>query len=434
MKHFHRHCRSRFSAEAVFCLACSLLTLIVVPVAVLAAEPVSDDHSAALGGPSGVSGEQRETEEILEAYRRDNRKIYLKPWYDWKDRLKERSGLSFGLYAHMLYVQASGTLGADDDAAGGIYRLQGEWVLFGRDSDHPGSLVFRIENRSTLGTGLPPASLRGEIGAATADPGFAYSDEFGTSFSVLAWQQRFSRKRLGLAVGLLDFSAYVDAFYFQTLGRGFLNRSFILSPTLATTGIGALGAVAKGMLGEHFWMGGGFYDANAKSGDPSFDGWDSGELLKHVEVGWTPAFDRRSTDRIQLTYWHKDALPAKGTPSGAGWLLSYSWKSNDRYVPFVRAGWSDGGGGALAERSLSAGFSRRLAYQDWVTVGIGWNRPSEATYGPGLGSERVLEASYLWQVTANTSLLPNVQLILDPALNPDTDTAWTAGVRLRLAL
>jgi porin len=414
--------------------ACGLLTHAD---GALTAENVDHERSGTVNtfeGPSGVISELREIEQTNDAFRVDNRKIYLQPWYDWKAKLKERTGFSFGLNAQVLHLAASDVIGDEDDATGGVYRLQGAWELLGRGTDHPGSIVFRIENRSKIGGGIPPASLRGEIGAVATDPGFAYSDNFGTAFSVLAWQQLFANKRAGFAVGLLDFSAYVDASYYQTLSRGFLNRSFILSPTLGTTGIGALGVVGKGMIGDNFWIGGGFYDANARSGDPDFDTWDSGELLKHVEIGWTPGFDRRATDRVQLTYWHKDALAAKGMPNGSGWLASYNWEVDGRYVPFIRAGWSDGGGGALAKRSVSAGFSRRLAFQDWLTIGVGWNKPSEKTYEPGLESEKAFEASYLWQITANTSLLPDIQLILDPASHPEEDLVWVAGVRLRLTL
>jgi porin len=418
----------------------AVIVLLSWQASVSQATPSEDQHpedtlsTETIGGPAGVTAEQHEIEGILDAFRIDNRRILLKPWYDWKAALKERSGFSFGANAQMLYLGASEVMGDEDDAAGGIYRLQGAWELVGRGSGHPGSIVFRIENRSKFGSGIPPASLRGEIGAAATDPGFAYSDNFGTAFSVLAWQQLFAEKRAGLAVGLLDFSAYVDAFYYQTISRGYLNRSFILSPTLATTGIGALGAVAKGMISNNLWIGGGFYDANAKSGDPDFDTWDSGELLKHVEIGWTPGFDRRATDRVQLTYWHKDALGDKGTPKGSGWLTSYSWKVGKLYIPFLRAGWSDGGGGALAKRSISVGFSRRMAFQNWLTFGVGWNKPSDKTHGPGLDTEKVLEMSYLWQITPNTSLLPDLQLIFNPANRVEEDLIWVAGFRLRLTL
>jgi porin len=137
---------------------------------------------------------------------------------------------------------------------------------------------------------------------------------------------------------------------------------------------------------------------------------------------------------VQLTYWHKDALAEKGTPAGSGWLFSYSWKVGDRYVPFARAGWSDGEGGALAKRSISAGISWRMTFQDWFTIGVGWNKPSDKMYGSDLGSEKVLEASYLWQITANTALLPDLQLIVDPADNPEEELIWMTALRLRITL
>jgi porin len=394
------------------------------------------EADAVFGGPNGVPGELEQTEAIVEAFRVDNRNIALGGWYDWKRELQDKYGLNFGINASMLGAWASDALGDEDDAAGGVYRLQGEWTLFGRGTGNTGSVIFRVENRSQIGSGIPPGSLRSAIGSAATDPAFAYSDDFGTDISVLAWQQGFGREqsRVGIAAGLLDFSAYLDAFYFQTLARGFLNRSFILSPTVGTTGIGAFGAVARGMLTDKFWLGGGFYDANAKSGDPGLGDFEWDELLKHVEFGYTPSLARRGTDRLQLTYWHKDAVRSTGARSGSGWLFSYSWMMDRYWVPFLRAGHSDGGAGVLAETSFSGGVARRLNHQDWLTLGLGWNRPSDKTYAGRLDDEAVIEASYLWQLTANTSLLGDIQYIADPAQNPEEDAIWVAGLRLRVAL
>jgi porin len=409
----------------------ALLTILSVP---LLAAAQSSDSEETFGGPIGVPGELREAREIQEErYRRDERDRALAPWYTWKGGVSEGAGLTLGVNGSVLYQSASEVTGTEDDAAGQIYRIQGDWQAFTRPST-TGSLLFRIESRSKIGGGIPPGALKGEIGTVATDPGFPYSDNFGTDFSVLAWQQIFNDGRAGVAVGLLDFSAYLDASYFQTISRGFLNRTFILSPSTATTGIGALGAVAKGMLNDQWWVGGGFYDANARSGDPSFDTWDSSELFKHVEIGWTPSFGRRATDRVQLTFWSKDSLQATDAPSGSGWLLTANWELADRYVSFLRAGHSNGGGGAVAEESFSFGVSRRMAFQDWLTIGAGWNKPSHRTAGDSSRSEAVLEVSYLWQLTANTSLMPDIQLILNPANNPTEDKVWVAGIRLRVAL
>ena len=187
-------------------ILCGLLTL--VPGLLHGDEEVLDEP--VFGGPSGVSGELRDVEDVLNAFRVDNRKLALKPWYDWKADLKERSGFSFGINAQRVYAGVSDALGDEDDAAGGVYRLQGEWVLFGRDTDHPGSILFRVENRLKIGSGIPPGALRGEIGAAATDPVFAYGDDFGPDFSVLAWQKLEAGKRDCIEDGLLDFYDFED--------------------------------------------------------------------------------------------------------------------------------------------------------------------------------------------------------------------------------
>ena len=147
----------------------------------------------------------------------------------------------------------------------------------------------------------------------------------------------------------LAFDVYQDAFLFQTFSRGFINRAFLVNPTIGTTGIGALGAVAKGFVSDSLWIGAQIYDGNAASGDFDMDTVEEGEWLKSVEIGWTPSLDRRKTDRIQLTYWQKDRRSKPGVPSGSGWAVSASTQWTDELIPFTRFGHSDGGAGVAAE-------------------------------------------------------------------------------------
>ena len=96
--------------------------IVILIFLILAAQLAWSDEPDAptLGGPSGVSGELGQAENILDAYRIENRELALKPWYDWKAALKERTGFSFGVNAQMLHLDASDTLGGEDDAAGGL--------------------------------------------------------------------------------------------------------------------------------------------------------------------------------------------------------------------------------------------------------------------------------------------------------------------------
>jgi porin len=381
-----------------------------------------------IGGPDGVAGELQEHDR-LKAYRFTILHNALRPWFDWKRGLDDKHGLSLGFNATVLGQYSNDSPGENDTAGGGIYRFQGTWKAVRKGSKNFGSLGFRLEYRRKIGP-IGPSDFSSELGVGPMNTGFAYSRVFDLDLSVLTWTQVFAKGRAGFIVGRLDFAALLDPYPYQTFSKGFINRAFVYNPTAGTTGVGALGAGIKGFVSERIWLGGVFYDGNAASGDFDLDTFDSGELLKQVEIGWTPSFARRKTDKVQLTYWHKDARPAAGASEGHGWLLTANTKVADRYLVFLRAGTSNGGAGVPAERSLSIGVGFSKKY-DELSLGIGWARPSEEKFGSGLDDEWALEASYRLQMSPNATLMPDVQLVIDPARNPETSTAWIFGLRVR---
>jgi hypothetical protein len=144
-------------------------------------------------------------------------------------------------------------------------------------------------------------------------------------------------------------------------------------------------------------------DANAASGKFDLDTTRQGEWLKAAEVGWTPSFDQRKTHLVQLTYWDKDERTEAGIAGGSGW-------------------------------AFSAGVEIARPRGEAWTIGAGWAKPSEDTYGPGLDDETVIETSYKFQLAKNLSLLPDGQIIFNPANNPNKSSIWFIGVRAILTL
>ena len=392
----------------------------------------SDEANADFGGPESVTNQLERAEEVDEAVPEWS---FFDGYFDWKKQVKEDYDVSFGLYFYGLYQKASDSLPEqDDDAMGNIFRFLGNWTLWQEDNGNLGRIEWRVESRSDWFDFQAPGSLGGATGVAALAPGFAYSANFDTDLAVIKWTQGFANGRAGYAVGRLAFDAYLDAFPFQTFSRGFINRSFILNPTLPTTGVGALGGVVKGFASDNIWIGGQIHDANAASGDFEFDTVQEGEWIKAVEVGWTPSFGERKSRVVQFTYWDKDARDIAGVSSGSGYAVSAAWKLNDTFFPFVRFGHSDGGGGVAAEDAFSAGVEiSRPRGQAW-TIGAGWAKPSEETFGPGLDDETVVEMSYKFQVSKHLTLLPDAQVIFNPANNPDESSIWVVGVRAILTL
>jgi len=420
--------------------------LIVLPVMCVASdadlveEPEREFHSGfdalpQFGGPSSIAGELKAADTVKDpVFQFEGIQQGLVPWFEWKGRKFDNIGLALGVEVNFLYQHATASAGKDQ-AAGAMYRFPGVWVLLGRDTANTGSLVFRLEYRDKVVTDIAPAQLGAEIGTASTTPGFAYAENFGPNITQLYWKQLYGNNRFGFAVGILDFSPYFDYYPFTSLSKGFLSREFLLNPTLATTGVGALGATARGFITDHIWLGGAFYDANAVNGEFNIDTWESDELLKHAEIGWTPSIERTRIDRIQLTYWEIDARQAAGIPKGSGWALSISAEFADRFLPFLRAGRSNGGGGAPAEEHIGIGLGiRQQRPDDRFYVAIARNKPSSKTFGTHLNSEYLIETSYQLQVSQNVSLLPDIQVIIDPANNPEEDWIWVLGLRIRLTL
>jgi porin len=387
-----------------------------------------------LGGPDGVAQELARNDQRRESkYRFDTMERAFAPYFDWKRQLNDDHGLSFGFQYYLLPQYASSSRGAND-ALGSIFRFQGTWTFLNRDRPNPGRIEWRVENRTNVLARPSPSELGGNVGAAALNTGFGYSPNFKTDLAVLNWTQGFANSTAGMAMGRLAFDVYLDAMPFQTFSRGYFNRAFLLNPTIATTGIGAIGAVAKGYVTDQFWIGGQIHDANAVSGDFDWDTVRENEWLSAVEVGWSPSLADRNKRRVQFTYWRKDARSQAGVPSGSGWAVSAAYQLDDRMFPFLRFGSSDGGAGVAAQDAISVGLEVTRRLDEILSLGVGWARPSKKTYGDGLRDEWILETSYKFQLSPNFSLTPDIQVLFNPATAPGKQTVWVFGLRAILVL
>jgi porin len=186
------------------------------------------------------------------------------------------------------------------------------------------------------------------------------------------------------------------------------------------------------MATDNIYVVGGLADTN---GDPTEPGdwfdtfFNDHEYFYHFEVGWTSSQDRIYLDNIHLTGWYADERKDALVDEGWGLAFSAAWFVQDTWMPFLRAGYSDDGG-ALLERSVSAGIGYYFKEsKDLIGFGLNWGRPPDSE----LDDQYTAELFYRLQLTENIAVTPDVQLIIDPALNPDEDSIWVFGLRARLA-
>lgn len=357
--------------------------------------------------------------------------LATEPWYKRLQReagaLERDYGLSLGTDYNVLYQYASQSPG-ENEAVGNVFRFYGNWTLVNRGSIDRGSLVFKAEYRGRLGTSIAPQALGPTIGyggltAAT------FSDAGGL-LTNLYWTQAFANNRFAFIAGVVDVTDYLDVYALVNIWTDFNNYAFATSPTIPAPNQG-LGAAFRWNFTPNYYVLAGLADANGDPHDPgdffkSF--FDVREYFYHAEVGWIESWNKRYSDNVHVAVWGQDPRDAAGVDRGKGVTFSASRSLNERWTPFFRAGYSDGGG-ALVDRAVSTGVGYKLSGRDdFVGVGAGWAR------APGSDEDQyTFEAYYRWQPVKHLQIVPDIQYIVNPAYNPAVHSVWVVGLRIRAA-
>jgi porin len=379
------------------------------------------------GGPDAVGNQLRNDAEV-------DKPSLFEGWFAWKDDLKQRTGFAFSVDYSAVGLAADSSP-SDDRSAGGMIRFFGSWDLVGRTTKNTGAFVWKVEHRHGY-TDVAPSGFQFNLGSVgLIEPPF--SDQ-GLRWTNFYWRQRLNDGKLTFHAGFLDATDYVDVYALASPWTGFLNFAFSTgSQTIPVPNDAALGAAVGAMLTEHLFLIGGLVDSNA---DPTefWQGFDTffsdHEFFKTIEIGWTPSQDRIYLDNVHLTLWHADEREEAATPSGWGVNVSWTTYVAGKWLPFVRAGWADDGG-SLMQKSVSVGFGyQKNPGKSLLGVGFNWGEPNEDTWGVGLRDQYTAELFYRWQLSKAIAITPDLQVLVNPALDPNAGSIWVFGVRLRGAL
>ena len=354
---------------------------------------------------------------------------FFEPWFETKRKLNENYGLKLQFSQQALYQFASESSG-ETEAAGGRSQIQGTWTILGRGTKTPGLLSFRYENRYKLGTAIPPTKLASQFGSLVPS-GTGFSD-FGSALTELAWRQTLLDGRMKFIFGKISAIAWYNGHALSSSLRGFQNTAMQSSLTKPVVGRG-FGIGGAYEVTPHFIVLGGIHDANASTPDNPFDTIDAHEYYKSAEFRWHPTTpDRRRWDQVRLQFWHQEELKGSGTPAGQGVTFVASRIFDDKWMPFVLGGISDGDA-SLFEADLVVGLgvgfnTKHRAARDVLGIAAGWGRPSNNV----LQDQYTSEVFYRFQLVERLAITPSVQLVVNPAANPKEDKVFVAGLRIRL--
>ena len=425
----HRAKRSRRAFKVKYFFA--LFATVITCGALAAEKPEAADNLSdqQFGGPSSVPGQvSSDREKKLTLF---GDLVNLQAFYDFKESLKRDHRITLGLDYNILYQHVDPSAG-ESNAAGGVFRFYGGWAPSGISASHPGSLVFKLEHRHRLGTDIAPKQIAGEVGYAGLTA-VTFSDAGGL-LTNLYWTQSFNDNQFAYIVGQVDTTDYVDIYGLVNIWTEFNNLAFTTNPAIPVPDQG-LGAAVRWTIKDNYYVMAGLADANGNPGKP-FDGFDSffgdHEYLKHIEFGWAGSWEQRFADNIHLTLWQADERTQANIPDGWGTAFSFS-REFGKWLPFLRVGYGDGGG-AILDRSISIGFGHSPDRQsDRFGLGLQWGRPNQEIYGTTGDDQYTVETYYRMQVLKHLQVVPDVQLLINPAFNPDEDRVWVFGLRARLA-
>jgi len=345
------------------------------------------------------------------------------------DQLAEKTGLSFGVDYSTQFFSASGRpAGASGDASGGMARLYGKWELIDRGGATSGTLNFKVEHRHSY-TDTAPSGFSLNLGNVGVMGGPFNDNQW--RLTNLYWRQGLGERAVAY-VGFLDATDFVDVYSLASPWTAFTNLAFSTgSASMALPNDATFGAMLGLWATDNLYAISSITDLNADPTDPFKSAeafFDQSEYFKSIEVGWTTSKERFFTDNFHLTVWHVDKIESTGTSDGWGMNLSASYWINDAFMPFVRGGFAEDGG-SLLESSISAGIAANVYDRDLVGLAANWGEPNEDTFGPGLDDQFGIEAFYRLQLSQSVRITPSVQLLFDPALNPDEDFAAVFGLR-----
>ncbi|MEM8885804.1 MAG: carbohydrate porin [Planctomycetota bacterium] len=402
-----------------------LCALLAITATADAYEPREDEGN--IGGPSSVYEDIRaDRQRRIDQLESDLERL-LRPYTEFKKRIYRDYGISYGLDYSAL-VQVADRSPGERIAASGAVRFFGVWEALNRGETNRGNLVFRVQHRHRLGTDIAPSQLGPEIGYAGLTATFF--NDAGFLLTSLLWDQVLGEGRFAFQVGVIDATDYVHNYPLVGSLTGFNNFVF-RRPTIPTPAQG-VGFGARFYLLPEIYFNFGFSDSNADATDPRGTlnrFFEKHRPFAYAEFGWSKSKQAPFADNAHVVFWYDS--PDEFSDAW-GFALNWNRTIDERWIPFVRFGYSDQGA-TRWRLSITAGAGYQLE-KDGTLMGLGlnWGRPNSAFFGADLDDQFTAEFFVRTSVTAGLTTTPHIQVLVNPALNPDEDVLIVVGLRVRI--
>jgi len=348
-------------------------------------------------------------------------------------------GLRYSLAQTFTFVSMSDVMQGDNTLGFYTFDFAAKWAVFSAsDSSTAGWLSTQIEAKTGLGSAGDAQSAKSNFGTVT-DPTSIWSGVNGFRIPEMAWQQSFRHGEIVALAGMVSQGNYIDVNSYANSGRGqFLNSALINSMVLPLPSYNP-GVNLQWQPGEDWYAMFGASAGNSSAGNTPWSDftWDYWSAV--WEIGYAP------DDFLGLgpgVYRLQPFVAQAGGPTQGGLCINLQQQLG-RNAPFGWFGRFGVGGSEVsagADAQIGTGFVMKgpLAHaglfpsrdNDAAGLGFVWSQPSSGSTPVAHQNEYVVEAGYVLQLTPTARLQPDLQIVWNPAYNPNASQAVVFQLQL----
>ncbi len=320
--------------------------------------------------------------------------------------------------------------------------LKAKWAIFEVPrSGTAGWISAQVEAKTGLGSAGAEQSAKSNLGTVT-DPTGIWSSVNGFRIPELAWQQSLRDGEVVVVAGMISQRNYLDGNAAAHTGRGeFMNSALIHSQVVPLAEYN-FGVNLQWQPADEWYAMLGTSVGNAPASYAPWTDFNWNEWSLVGEFGYAP------DNFLGLgpgVYRLQPFVAEAGGPTQAG--LGFNFQQHlGPHSPFAWFGRCGFGGAEIspeADRQIGTGFVMQapLKYvglvprlsNDLLGVGFVWSQPSATTKTVYHENEYILEPFYALQLTPTMKLQSDLQIVWNPAFNPNAGPIAVFQLQLNLA-
>lgn len=388
------------------------------------------DASLGAASPESVESQIQGNAIVQISYlEKTERWLGIPTYHQTKGWMDEKLGLRLGVAYTSLAMGATATAVGDQGAAAGDFDFFGSWDAWGKKSGNTGTIGFNLRDRHKY-TAIPPSVLGTSIGSLWNVTG-GFSDS-GFDLTQLYLDQYFLNKKVGFRLGQMFQDSVFDTYDYKSAKLYFLNAALSDNPAVAFPEFG-VGFSSLIRPAEGWYVLTGVGDSSGRKLQAGVSDLLANEkLFSGIELGWAPTSGPLTNHSLSVFGWASPADSDSASPDGEGFTFTYEWQPEKPYSLFARYSWSATEATRVEHLATTGMVWRNPLGRGLDVFGVagGFGSPTQA----GLNGQGIMEIFYRLQVTPLFQITPDVQLIIQPSLNPQEEVIAVFGIRGRFSL